>query len=388
MKKRTITIIIAILSIFILSCGGGGGGSGDSAGIGDTSATGASAGAGDTSDPVRADVLLLSTSKLATDAAFDTVVSDYTALMEAREGLKVLHVVTDSERCYELFGVSASHEDGWQAIKALIRTLLDATGARYIILLGGEKSFPRPVVTLEVTGETYPSVDVSSDAWYIDFDNNKIVDADLYISRIPDLNYSTGIIKQYLRHAMVVHGWGGIHLANRTDFDSSTSPPYGTCDTCDAAVFYTMMGTFESIFFWGHGAYVALRNYEHVKILNYNEIRNIDFSGNHPMVFALNPCRAGMLSPDSHEWPSLSTEFIENGASGYFANTAAYGFTALMSDFLYENMTHEYTIGKIVFDAMRMSLEEWPDYFDISGAYVSVNQFNLYGDPTIRNIVE
>ena len=149
-----------------------------------------------------------------------------------------------------------------------------------------------------------------------------------------------------------------------------------------------MMGTYESIFFWGHGDYVGFWNYEYDKILLNYEVRNIDFTGNHPMVFALNPCRAGKLYPGSYDVASLATAFIENGVSGYFANTAAWGFTIPMRDFLYENMTHENTIGEIVFDAMRRSLEEWPDGYDITGAYVSVNQFNLYGDPTIRNIVE
>ncbi|MFH1199953.1 MAG: C25 family cysteine peptidase [Candidatus Micrarchaeota archaeon] len=92
-----------------------------------------------------ADVLIVSTSKLKTDAAFDTALARYRKALRD-EGISSQYVVLDDAKAAESFGSSLATSSlrNTEAVKQSIEKIRAAVNPKYLLILGGDDVVPMP----------------------------------------------------------------------------------------------------------------------------------------------------------------------------------------------------------------------------------------------------
>ncbi|MDY6954157.1 MAG: hypothetical protein SWE60_21840, partial [Thermodesulfobacteriota bacterium] len=211
------------------------------------------------------DVVLVTTWRLERDAAFFSAVDDYISVVEATEGLEAGY--------YELDFLEYENEWGytirrWDTFRDELETLLDDTGASYIIVLGGPLVVPRPAPDMprirdDCWDEAGGPAPLQSDAFYIDFDGDDIVEPGLSIGRLADVGYASSGVVEGLRTAISLHERGGFDLSNMTRFmhhtieGAHTTPPFGDDTECPwwgRQELVRLMSTSGYIRIEGHGS--------------------------------------------------------------------------------------------------------------------------------------
>jgi len=246
------------------------------------------------------------------------------------------------------------------------------------MILGGPLVVPRPV-TNACCNDGEDPVTVPSDAWYIDFDNDQIVDEGLCISRLPDLSYNSSAVIDALQTAIELHNEGGYTLDNNVRFTmyDYTTPPYGVCDDCEQMdAFFVLMSTKDNILFAGHGSPTAIYSNDLVLKFSIDYIDSINLQDYHPVIIAYSPCSAGGLFPNSS---TLSYEFMKAGAAAYLGRTTTQGVPTYVATNFPINIEGGTRIGPALFQTMRQTVLDYGDTFKASAGHIC-----LYGDPTLR----
>jgi hypothetical protein len=325
------------------------------------------------------DVLLITTSFLKKDAGLAGAVNQYKNVLEATENLHVGYVELDSEGCLNAYGLKVKDPKDWKEIRVVLGEIIGVTGASHAIILGGELVVPRPVVDA-CCDEEGNLRSVPSDAWYIDFDGDQIVDEGFAISRFPDLSHSSSAVVAGLQTAITLHTAGGFTLDREVRFnmDHYTTPPYGVCAACtEMKEFSRLMSTSDYIHFAGHGDKTSIYSdagYTLKFSIDYMDL--VDLQTHHPVIVAYTPCYAGGLFPDSS---TLSYEFMKAGAATYVARTTSLGApNQVVSDFP-RDIDGGMRIGDALFQAMRIACLDFGDTIK-----AAAGQICLYGDPTLR----
>lgn len=333
---------------------------------------------------VPVDFLMITTSLLEKDSSFEETVSQYKSVLKATENLIAGYVELDSEECLNAYGVKVDDPKNWEEVQRVLEEIIGVTGASYVMILGGELVVPRPIVYACCNDKGKP-VGVPSDAWYVDFDGDQIVDEGFSISRLPDLSYNSSAVVSDLQTAIMLHNAGGYTLDNEVHFSSMsdyTTPPYGVCNACTKKKeFFELMSTSDYIFFAGHGSPTHLYSgiggkYSFPLIFSIGYMKYINLQTYHPVIVAYFPCEAGLLYPDK---PTLAYEFMKAGAAAYVARTTKKGVGGCVADDFPDDIEGGMRIGDALFHAMRNTCLKFGDTSKASAGHIC-----LYGDPTLR----
>jgi hypothetical protein len=351
-------------------------------------------------------VLLVTTSLLSKSASFDATLDAFIEALDTEENLGTTYVEVDSADCRDRFGVQVLETDDWTAYKPVIRDIANRIGARTIILLGGEAVVPRPSQLVWI--DDFISM-VSTDAWYVDLDDDQIVDAGWVISRMPDVSTASEAVEAALQSATDLHysagygmsravsfsrtcwmpaptGLGG--LCDETDTRCGTcyaTPPYGVCDTCDRREeFFDLVSDHEYIWLSGHGSARGFSTNDMVPIFNIDFMHEVDLQTHHPLIMGYISCETGRLRAGE---PSLSTEFLRAGAAAFVARTLTEGTPYHFHTYFESALKGEtggrshrpYRLGDAMFELMRESV-----LVQGAGYTPDAAQLVMAGDPTLR----
>lgn len=326
----------------------------------------------------RLDLVLVSNSSLQENDSFNRALTRYLTAARVRGGIHAAYIILDSQRCEEKYGVRVSDPTDWQDIRPVLRTITLQTQASSILLLGGPNVVPRPVIDVPKHGGP---VTVSNDAWYVDFDEDALVDEGLCVSRMPDVGYQTSKITSALQAARAVHNAGGYKLDKYAGFslnpEDYQTPPYGVCDSCDKQdEFFELLSTNNFIKFTGHGTPEGFYNNSNDMKFSIDYMNEIDLQANHPVIIGFFSCNTGILYAGQ---PTLSTEFLKSGASIFLARTTTNGIPNYFGENYQSAISSGEPIGLAVFGLMRESVEHHGDDFKVSAGHIV-----LYGDPTLK----
>ncbi|OPY55186.1 MAG: hypothetical protein A4E49_00487 [Methanosaeta sp. PtaU1.Bin112] len=348
-------------------------------------------------------VLLVTTSLLTSSAELDSAINRYAETVSRKDGLAASRVVLDSEECRAAYGVRLSDPRSWQEIRDVLEAITDRTGPCYIILLGGPEVLPVPQV-VTVSGSPWY---LPADGWYIDFDENGVVDEGFSISRMPDVARGSSAVAAALESASDVHEAGGFGmvpemllstrcwasppagLGDACRDDASTcgncyaTPPYGVCDECERrAEMFDQMSRSNYIFIMGHGSPVSFATNDHTAIFNLENVADVDLSG-HPLISGWVSCNTGQLYADR---PSFATELLRAGVAAFLARTTDQGTPAYFADKFEpyikgESPSGRYRLGDALNELMREVILRKGD----SERRITM-QLCMYGDPTLKRV--
>lgn len=329
------------------------------------------------------DLLIISTSDLVKVPDFEDTVNQYIGVLAVTEGLSAAYIELDSDECLDIYGVQVTGEwdywTYWPEIKDALRVIVETTQSSYIMILGGTRVIPRP--TDEACCNSQGNeIYVSSDAWYIDFDNDQVVDEGLSIGRLPDLSYDSSAVVAGLQTAIELHNAGGYSLTNEAVFSmyGYTTPPYGAC-CAEREAFFDLLETSDYINFAGHGSPELIESntgsYRKISVADMED-ENLDLQSNHPVIVAYGPCSAGGIYLDG---ATLGFEFIKRGSAAYIARTSTEGIPASVDNSFPAAIEGGTRIGPALFQAMRQAILDLGDTFKDNAG-----QINLYGDPTLK----
>jgi hypothetical protein len=353
-------------------------------------------------EPRPRDVLLVTTSLLRETAALEGAVERYVETVGRTDGLVARYIVLDSMECLRGYGVRAADPADWHEIRNALEAICEETGPAYIILLGGEAVVPRPeIVTIDGTIWYLPT-----DAWYVDFDNDGIVDEGFVASRLPDLSTDSSGIVSALETAIDLHESGGYGLSPEVWFstrcwhsppiglgdacdegDAScgpcrATPPYGVCDACSMREeTFDLISESDYVVFMGHGSPDSFSTNDRVPIFRVENVEEVDLATNHPVITGYVSCNTGLLYRDR---PSFGTEFLRAGAAAFVARNTEQGtpshFAARFPDYISGTGPQgTYRIGDALFELMRESVLRAGDSEKPAAA-----QLSIYGDPSLK----
>jgi hypothetical protein len=348
------------------------------------------------------EVLLVTTSLLRETAALEDAVERYVETVGRTDGLDARYIVLDSMECLRDYGVRASDPADWHEIRDALEGICEETGPAYIILLGGEAVVPRPL-TVTIDGRlSY----LPTDAWYVDFDDDGIVDEGFVASRLPDLSTDSGGIVSALETSIDLHESGGyglspevwfstrcwlsppIGLGDACDPDDAScgpcraTPPYGVCDACSMRdETFELISESDYIVFMGHGSPTSFSTNDRVPIFRVENVEEVDLATNHPVITGYVSCNTGLLYRDR---PSYATEFLRAGAAAFVARNTEQGtpshFAARFPDYISGTGSQgTYRIGDALFELMRESVLMAGD-----SEKPAASQLSIYGDPTLK----
>ncbi len=347
-------------------------------------------------------VLLVTTSLLTETSSLDDVVDRYAETVGRTDGLTASRIVLDSADCFNDYGVRVADPADWHGIRDVLEAIVGETGPAYIILLGGEAVVPRPaVVTIDGSFRYLPS-----DAWYVDFNEDGIVDEGFVVSRLADLSTGSSGIVAALETAIDLHESGGyglspevrfstqcwyappIGLGDACDPDAATcglcraTPPYGVCDDCSMREeTFDLISESDYIVFMGHGSPEAFSTNDHIPIFRVENVDDVDLDTHHPVITGYVSCNTGLLYEDR---PSFGTEFIRAGAAAFVARNTEEGTPSYFADHFSDYIEGTgsqgtYRIGDALFELMRESVLRSGDTYRTTAA-----QLCIYGDPTLK----
>ncbi|HPR66335.1 MAG TPA: C25 family cysteine peptidase [Methanothrix sp.] len=353
-------------------------------------------------EPRPRDILLVTTSLLRDTAALDDAVDGYTETVGRTDGLVARYIVLDSSECSRDYGVRVSDPTDWHEIRDALEAISEETGPAYIILLGGEAVIPRPeIVTIDSRIWYLPT-----DAWYVDFEDDGIVDEGFVVSRLADLSTESSGIVAALETAIDLHESGGYGLSPEVRFSTQcwlsppiglgdacdpddascglcrATPPYGVCDECSRReeTFDLISGS-DYIVFMGHGSPESFSTNDHVPIFGVENVDDVDLETNHPVITGYVSCNTGLLYENRM---SFGTEFLRAGAAAFVARNTEQGtpnyFAAHFTDYISGTGAQgTYRIGDALFELMRESVLRGGNSEKTTAA-----QLCIYGDPTLK----
>jgi hypothetical protein len=323
------------------------------------------------------DVLMISTSLLQKDPDWLETLNEYKSVLEATENLCAEYIEVDSEECFAAYGIKVYNPGDWEEIQDVIESIVEATQASYIMLLGGVAVIPTPSVDILCFPED--PIRVPSDGWYVDLDRDQIVDEGLSIGRLPDLGYGSSAVTAYLQNAAALHNDGGVSLDAEVWFGLGDykAPPYGVCDACILEQqFYDLMSTSNYIFFTGHGTATGFYNNALEPIFTVDYMNSINLQTLHPVIIGYYSCYTGVLERGT---PTLSYAFLNAGAAAFLGRTTVQGVPNTVAEAFPADIEEGMRIGPALFGAMR-------DAALMPGCTLkaSAGHLCLYGDPTLR----
>jgi hypothetical protein len=305
------------------------------------------------------------------------------------EGLVAEYVEIDSDECLSRYGVKVTNPGNWEEIRSVISQISTLTGARDFVILGGKRVFPRPFTDVSAVmsegRDQNSSVElIISDAWYVDFNNDRIVDNGYVVSRFPDLGYECNAVERGLQTAIELHTAGGFTLDRTVRFSINdyTTPPYGVCSACSLrSEFFELVSNSDYVIFTGHGTRTSFFNNNYEAIFTVHYMGSVNLQTFHPVVIGYFSCNTGQLDLDS---PTFSSEFSKNGASAFVARTTTHGVPAHVANEFHAGIMSGERIGAALFRTMRETVLIWGDSFKAAAGHLV-----LYGDPTLlRRIPE
>lgn len=322
------------------------------------------------------DVLIVTSSRLSVTDELENTVQNYQDILTRTQGLDSEYIKLDSQQCAEIYGTRVSDLDDWQEVRRVLSTMIQTSGAKYVLLLGGTEVVPRPVISVPSTGGVES---VASDAWYVDLNDDQIVDEGLSIGRMADTFSHSDAVHHGLQTAVALHQLGGYTLENLVSFSltENPTPPYGICGACTLSdEFFSLLSASDYVEFLGHGSPQGIYNNDYELKFSINAIESVDFETHHPIIVAYYCCNTGVLARDEGTW---GTELIRAGAAAFVGRTTTAGVpTRVASDFP-AGIEGELRIGDALFSAMRTAVLDQGDNFKASAAHLV-----LYGDPTLR----
>jgi hypothetical protein len=346
------------------------------------------------------DVVLLSSTRLARTAEFNTLLGLYQQALTDSEGLSSRYVEVDSAACQNAFGTRAANVDDWREVKRVLARIRERTGARYVLILGGRLVIPRPAIPLAPAPGTV--VAVESDGWYLDFNDDRIVDEGISIGRFADQGVAFGNEAAFpridsllasLRTAIVLHLRGGVTLDNPASFMTGAyeTPPFGVGPECtQTALFLELLSTADQIDIFGHGEINYFRNNDGMLILDPEHLNPQMLQQNHPMIFAWGPCNSGRLNemcagyPPDDPFPiGFPRDFQLAGAAAFIGRTTDAGFYHSTTNLFFEEFKAGARLGDALFTAIRESTLDAVALYGERGL-IPAQHFCLYGDPTLR----
>ena len=347
-------------------------------------------------------VLLVTTSLLRDTAALEDAVDGYIETVDRTDGLDARYIVLDSLQCLRDYGARVADPTDWHEIRDALETISEETGPAYIILLGGEAAVPRPL-TVTIDGRIWY---LPTDAWYVDFDEDGVVDEGFVVSRLADLSTESSGIVAALETAIDLHESGGYGLRPEVWFstrcwlsppiglgdacdegDAScgpcrATPPYGVCDGCSMREeTFDLISNSDYVVFMGHGSPDSFSTNDRVPIFRVENVEDADLATNHPVITGYVSCNTGLLYRDRQ---SFGTEFLRAGAAAFVARNTEQGtpshFAALFPDYISGTGPQgTYRIGDALFELMRESVLRVGDSEKPAAA-----QLSIYGDPTLK----
>lgn len=334
-------------------------------------------------------MLVVTSTLLTYDQEFINTFDEYIQVLQQRENIETIFIKIDTHECSLKFGASVNNIDDSEEVKAVLSKIIKYTKAKYIMLLGGKLVIPRPVKLLPAIDplDTTTDIKIYSDAWYVDLDQDNIVDQDISISRLPGVGYNSQAVVSALKTAIIVHNAGGFTMQNKKTFGGSEypAPPYCVSVECNKREeFYSLLSSSGYFIIAGHGAPDCiydgtLEKYPLITLnpdgegkttFNYINLNNL-----YPVVISFLSCNTAILYDNNS---TLSDAFLSDGASAFIGRTTSIGIPELLYNNFEADIEKWGRIGDALFRAMRdTALIE-----DINKSHAG--QVCLFGDPTLR----
>jgi len=331
------------------------------------------------------DVLLFTLSSLEQDSEFEDTIEQYIETLED-ENLIASFIELDTTVVEDKFGKRVEELDD---VKDVLESIINEWDPSFIIILGSEEVVPKFVIeNVQCTDEGSP--ELSSDLWYIDLNNDQIVDSGLTISRIADYGTESENIIEALNTAIELHEQGGLSIeevAFSGNCDASSispcydSPPYCTYDEDDDCydinILYDLIEENTLIEFSAthgdpsslgaiDGSGAIIFNVDYFDSLNLNS---------HQLIVISSGCHAG----DLYKEPNFAVELLGKGASIYLARGESYYGTPVG---FFEDFYGELDSGNYIGQEFTNQVQ---DYAESDCQYIaSVAHLQFYGDPTIK----
>lgn len=379
---------------------------------------------------IRADVLIVTSSKLKTNDEYNKALKDYRKTI-LEEDLSSFYIMVDSQKVQDLFNIHPAYIDDWRSVKSVVDKIIYKIEPDYLLILGGVDIIPQPPAKTTAEIPTIPP----SDDIYTDLNLDGI--PDIASGRIPidDVDFINDYLfmlteahkKAVVNNKIIIGDACGGHncfLYKDIDYTSEfifgtnceqssnclKSPPYCSgrglppifpipCEKKDEMMVYIKNSDF--IFFGAHGDGTIFGSIEDEMgligdiILSGNQIYNMDFDGKVIMTFA---CFGGSIDVSSicllpgaciysKLQPSGSTALasIYKKSIVYIGNTRyGYGGAASAKRFkeIYNEIENGQTVGNAVLKMKRNKLSTAYHEFDKAITY----EIQLYGDPTLKLI--
>ncbi len=381
------------------------------------------------SQQIKADVLIVTSSKLKTSNEYEEVLKEYRKTI-LKEGLTSFYILIDSPKVQELFNIEPANPKDWRSVKKVLDKITCKVKPDYLLILGGVDIIPQPPAKTEAE---IPIIPLSDDR-YADIDLDGI--PDIASGRIPIDDVKT--ITDYLDMLVGLHkkmnindklilgdACGGHNCFLYKDIDyvsdfvfgvkceqSSNclkSPPYCSgkgsppifpipCENKNEMMKFIENSDF--IFFGAHGdgkSFVSIEDEIGLigdLILSGEQIYKMNFSKKFIMTFA---CFGGSIDvslicliPDACAYPKLKPSKSTALASVYkkspiYIGNTRFGYGGISAQLfkeIYNKAKNGETIGNAILKMKQEKLKNaWSDWYR-----AVIYEIQLYGDPTINLI--
>jgi hypothetical protein len=362
------------------------------------------------SQEIKADVLIVTSSKLKTNDEFKETLRKYRKTI-SKEGLTSFYILIDSQKVQELFNVQPVASADWKSVKDVLDKIIYKTEPKYVLILGDLTVIPMTSANVDCYSDAKI---VLTDDLYGDINGDKI--PEIVVARMPSNGNDDKLIVKTLEASTLLHNSGGIVTYDATiSGDTCGDPPW--CDTiydtnklselvsekeCNAnsycfwsppycsdwncqekQSFLANLDNSNMIVIESHGSGYSFaakdNNGNWHTVLTGNDILNIKMKN--PFIFiAATPCFGGTIE-NCGLYKCTSLSALESGAAVYIGNTH-YGVFRLSTDVFgdyYKELKESKSIGVAFYDSKQENLRG--EYGCVRHA-ARVTQ--LYGDPTLK----
>jgi len=340
----------------------------------------------------------------------------------AKDGLSGTLLYLDEDKTSNLIGSKVTSAGDWNNIDGVLDQLLPKTKAKYLLIVGGYKTFPQPEVSVGACADPNEATFQSDDV-YADYTKDYV--PEIPVGRIPDPNGGDiNVLLNSLDTYTNLHNSGGLDLSDKYSiimelaFQGCRKASSGICFNKDA--FNT--NCFSSVCHDSSTSYTTISGHKLFNLLMHGDIPS-------PQPFMDDPCNSGRLFMTSTQVSSLNVkdsvwlmmpcyssyiknkqqssdsvpiEFLKYGGAVYFGGTLTqFGgimdgnscpnvpggdymigtlYALVVKDFSVGNTIGKaYLTGKIAYSNIQASDSETQ-----SCMFRQLHENLMYGDPTLK----
>jgi hypothetical protein len=272
----------------------------------------------------------------------ETKINDYISSLSQDE-LSGHLLYLDENETSDLIGSKVTNPGDWNDIAGILDQLLPKTKAKYLVIIGGYKTFPQPEISVGACPDPFFRT-FQSDDNYADYNKNNM--PDIPVGRIPDPNGGDiNVLLNALDTFINLHNSGGLDLSDKYSITMERGWPDLGCPiassgycfnkdalncngytaTCrDSSTSYSTISGHKLFGLLMHGDYVNPQYFADdpcntgSMFLVSNEVPQLNVKNS---VWMMMPCYSSFLKNKQQTSDSVPLEFLKNSGAVYFGGT-------------------------------------------------------------------